>query len=482
MKGVTPTVFVISGMDGDIERLATAVDATIPMARIAEANGNRIHYVFVSGTGGNKKMITNLMEFATEGFLSAKPADIHFILGPRELQMLQNVVEGASGIELAYLKRAKYMECIGPPDMDENGSHGMWIKYSSTRGGAIVGKLPDVGTQWANADRKLTLIEWKDQLNKRWQAMASNASSLPKEHRIEYSFWLAMSQVEKEDKELLPAAGLGTETYGSTAVFARSTNRVFGTLGRTLVVDKASGNRFPAQTWIEMGAVAPSIYWTCATWCGSTSKAFASSNKLVLNRSDSLDKLQYYVSCTLGSLVQHSEQPDALGQPVFAWRNFASMRGRVGPCVKAGRGGEEVLRVIQWSHNAAPDIVMMLPESYVRFMLESYFQDTIGLTRLKGKAVAGELVLFESDTVQMKLCDLSEAEQLHAAQQLGPRIWKMSSSSAKTGKQTFKTYTSTADPLAGLTVKWVFAPGFDAVEARDMPTLAVDNGVYETVF
>lgn len=482
MKGVTPTAFVISGINGDTGRLATAVDATIPMAKIAAANGNRIHYVFVSGTNAKKSVLENLMGFAANGLHGAKPADIHFILGPKELQMLQSVVEGVGGVEQAYLKRAKYIECIGPPDMDANGSHGMWIKYSSTRGGAIVGKMPDVGTQWANSSQKLSLIEWKDQLNKRWHTIASNASTLPKEYRIEYSFWLAMSQIEKEDAEPKPAAGLGTETYGSVAVFARRTNRVFGTVGRTLLVDKSSGNRFPAQTWIELGVASDSIYWTSATWCQSTSKAFARKNKLVINRSEPLDELQYYVSCTLGSLVQHSEQPDALAQPVFAWRNFSSMRGRIGPCVKAGRAGEEVLRVIQWTHATAPDVVMMLPEAYVRFMLESYFQDTLGLTRLAGKAVHGEMVLFESDIVQMKLCDLSEAEQIHAAQQLGARIWKVSGSSAKTGRQAYKTYTSTADPLAGLVVKWVFAPGFDAAEARDMPTLAVDNGSYETVF
>ena len=93
MKGVTPTVFVISGMEGSIERMAVALDATIPMAKTAEANGNRIHYVFVSGTNGDKRMLTNLMEFATEGLLGAKASDIHFILGPKELQMLQNVVQ-----------------------------------------------------------------------------------------------------------------------------------------------------------------------------------------------------------------------------------------------------------------------------------------------------------------------------------------------------------------------------------------------------
>ena len=481
IKGVTPTAFVIAGMDGDTDRLATAVDATIPMAKVAAAHGNRIHYVFVSGTNGNKRLIENLMDFAVHGLHGAKPADVHFILGPKELQMLQNVVEGSGGIELAYLKRAKYIECIGPPDMDANGSHGMWIKYSSTRGGSIVGKVPDVGTQWANSPSKLSLIEWKDAINKRWFEMTSTASSLSKEQRMEYSFWLAMSQIEKEDAAPLPAQGLGTETHNSFAVFARDSTQAFGSVGRTLLVDKSSSSRFPAQTWVELGATSPSLYWLSSTWCQSTSKAFGRANKMVLNRSHPIDELQYYVSCTLGSLVQHAEQTDALAQPVYAWRNFASMLGCIGPCVRAGRDGSEILRVIQWTHESAPDVLMMLPESYVRYMLESYFQDTMGLTRLAGTAVSGELVLFESDIIQMKLCDLSEAEQLHAAQQLGPRIWKMSASESKTGKRVYKTYTSTADPLAGLRVKWVFAPGFDAAGARDMPTLVAQNSLYETV-
>ena len=74
--------------------------------------------------------------------------------------------------------------------------------------------------------------------------------------------------------------------------------------------------------------------------------------------------------------------------------------------------------------------VMLLPEAYVRYVLNDYYQDMIGSMSLGARAVTGFLVLEDTWMVPMRLPDVSEAEQIDAAKQLGARLWKMPASSA----------------------------------------------------
>ena len=48
-------------------------------------------------------------------------------------------------------------------------------------------------------------------------------------------------------------------------------------------------------------------------------------------------------------------------------------------------------------------------------------------------------------------------------------------------RSVFYTHASSADPLAGLMVKWVFAPGDDcSPQSRDLPTLDLANEDFVT--
>ena len=216
--------------------------------------------------------------------------------------------------------------------------------------------------------------------------------------------------------------------------------------------------------------------WMAVTWCGSTRAAFEQKSLVTLNRTIPIDKLQYDVNCTLSSLVQHSERADALAQPYFPWKNFTAMSGLLGPVVKAGRQGKESLRTIYWTCPSAPDVLMMLPESYVRFVLQDYAKHTAGQAARQSGGVVGErLDLSNGDIIQMRRPDVSEAEQLYTAQLLGPRIWRLLSTKGETGDaqgHVFETCSSLSEPLRGLRVKWVFAPG-EYANARDLPTLDV---------
>lgn len=220
--------------------------------------------------------------------------------------------------------------------------------------------------------------------------------------------------------------------------------------------------------------------WMAATWCSSTKAAFDKRSSMILNRNITIDKLQYDVSCTLSSLVQHSERADALAQPRFPWRDFGSMRGQLGPAVKAGREGKEAMRAIHWKSHTTPDaIVMLLPEAYVRYMFKDYMSETEPRVKGSGCIVGGKLVFSNGESIPMRRPDVSEAEQMVTAQMLGPRIWRMNASAGGAPEYVFETCASATDPLLGLEVKWTFAPG-EGSNSRDMPTLDVASDSFET--
>jgi len=223
------------------------------------------------------------------------------------------------------------------------------------------------------------------------------------------------------------------------------------------------------------------MHWMAATWCSSTRAAFDKRSSMMLNRSITIDKHQYDVSCTLSSLVQHSERVDALAQPRFPWRDFGSMRGQLGPAIKAGREGKEAMRAIHWKSPSAPDaIVMLLPEAYVRYMFKDYMSDTKARVKGSGCIVGGKLVFSNGESIPMRRPDVSEAEQMVTAQMLGPRIWRLTASTGDAPEYVFETCASATDPLLGLVVKWTFAPG-EGSNARDMPTLDVASESFETL-
>lgn len=483
LKGVTPTVLVIAGMNGQSGRLDGALKTAAPLADLAKKQHNRIHVAFLGGVGNSEIVAERLVEYTTVGVLGAKPEDVHLIAGDEELQMLlgsEGNVLGKSFVR--YGQSAKWLECIGDDSMDANGSYGLWIKQSGmpvSGDAALTSLLPSSGAsaQWLATDKSMSLVKWKELMNKAFSEAVKHRSDKSQMWQTFKEFWRTGIVSQKED----PTAGLNCAAHRSMAVFAIKTARPFGTVQRMLQVDKHNGSKRPLSTWMDLGAQDPSIAVSASTWCGSTARGFRALQALTLDRTRTIDKLQYDVSCTLSSLVTHSQRQDALAQPHFPWRDFGRMQGHLGPCVLGGRESQEVLRAVHWKLADAPDVLMLLPEAYVRFMLEDYFQETEGLRRLTSGLVAGKLVLSDSHRIATRRPDLSEAEQVHACQVLGPRIWLLDESKSTT-TQTFTTYTSISDPLAGLRVRWAFAPRVEsgiALEAKDMPTLIPDNKAFE---
>lgn len=451
VSGVTPTVFVVGGIAGDVQRLKQAMNLLRPAVAAASAAGNRIHFVFVGGTGGNLSVVRKLLALASSGAGGeARPEDVHFVVGPEEIGLLSALAAGAADAPTVrdFLRRSEYIGLYGQQYI------GMWVKHASV----------------SHAPKKKdtrTLSAWRDSVNAEWQAVVKSCSpAMTAEQRAELAHWLAQAAADAADVSGLPADGLGIDGSDAHAVFARPTGLPFGFGTRTL--QKSGSSFFPGSAWTELGATSPSLFAAASTWCYSTTKAWRKLQKLDLNRSVTLPSLQYDVSCTLGSLVEHSEQSDALAQRSFPWRQLSAMRGRLGPCVtRAGRGGEEVLRAVHWTLKGAPDVLMLLPELWVQTVLSDYFQATVGLERAAGRMVLGVLSVPQQGLIAMQRPDVSAAEQLDTEQTLGSRIWKLDNASG--AQDTFETHMSASDPLSGLVVQWVFAPG----DAADMPTLDV---------
>jgi hypothetical protein len=361
-------------------------------------------------------------------------------------------------------------------------------------------------------------MKWKDEFNRRWHEVAADPWSVRENQHAKWQFWRILGAQAALDEEQFPAQGLQSPLSGrAMAAFARET-AAFGTVRRTLAVDKKSRMHLPGDLWLDVGAASDSLYWAVSTWCHSTMNAINSHALPPLDRTPTLDDLQYDVSCTLSSLVQHTESTSTLAPSVAPWANFGQLRGLLGPCVLAGRDGREVMRLVHWSGRGMPDVVMLLPEAYVRVVLQDYFHDLVAVSELGAQSTSGFAVLHNVNAVALRLPNLTEAEQADAAASMGTRIWSVHPIPPTSSKElademiaapkpwrallrfsshaeelvpghriesnasrtVFYTHQSSADPVAGLWVKWVFAPGASA-NARDLPTLEVDNDAFETV-
>lgn len=534
MSGVTKSVVVVAGINGKHERLKAAMERTKPLADLAREKGNQVHYAFLGGAlpphgAVDEKVVDWLLALKRgSGEYGIEAGNVHLVVGPREVQALSSAASKPETPLHAYLKASKFIECLGPEDMDKDGTGGLWLKSTSTQGGTLVGKLPGIGVMGANGPRAewiesptpLSAIEWKEELNKRWTEVANDPRTVREEAPNRWQFWMTLGVQSALDEELLPAQGLDTGGRKSLAVFARQT-AAFGTVRRTLRIDRTSMMMMPDQCWMDVGVTSDSLYWAVQTWCYGTMRAMNEHKLPMLDRMPTTSELQYDVSCTLGSLVQHAERTDALTPPVHPWANFGKLVGQLGPCVCGGRDGQEVLRVVHWAGPGMPDVLMLLPEAYVRYALSDYYRDMLSMTGMGARAVAGFLVLEDHHVVPMRLPDVSEAEQADVAQTMGARVWKLPAArdrgdvavkemvaappawrqllkykvagapatpdlvpgqriDSASGRHIFYTHTTSADPLAGLFVKWVFAPG-STPEARDMPTLDLCNDQYQTV-
>ena len=264
--------------------------------------------------------------------------------------------------------------------------------------------------------------------------------------------------------------------------------------------------RTTTHQWSCLPDTGASAYLAAWSWCSKT-KAMIAPAASPVDRSVDIEDLQDDVSCVLATLVQHTEQSGPLFAPSKPFeRTWGSLVGTLGPTVRGGRGGRELLRAVHWAAAEAPlvpEVLTLLPEAYVRYLFKDYDHD--GASDCAG-CVSGFLVLPDEDIVPLRIPWMSELEADEEAGARGARVWKLSGARVdpgvykdataaapewkemlgfgekldrppapgraieSSGRHVWHTQTSTKDRLAGLYVRFTLAPG-----GVDMPTLDTDG-------
>lgn len=435
LKGVTKTVITIP-----VES-AERLDATLRLAKksidIALTNGNDVHLVML---GASAATATRMVDFKTNGVQWIPAQNVHLVPGNlSELKALSR--EQAT----QYLQLCTPVVALGGEGPELDGA--MWAMMRGQRG------VCKDRSKWRDA----TLARWNDVLN-HVKMMGTD----------DYLKWLSTQPTD------VPAFYMDPEFLTDGATLVRPSSNVFSCTRRHLSV--SPGLMLSDAEWSELTPCS----WHVSTWCGSTAAALAPPRMAYMDKSVTLDELQYDVNVVLTTLIQSGV------------KDFLTLRGTLGPRVVAGRQGAEVLRTVQWDRRDS-SFLTLLPEAYVRHVLADYDRSFVELASPGPHTVLSSfLILPDDDVVLLRFPDLTGAEQVDAANELGTRIWKLPSKkvafpalrTASPGtrvdtvenQSVFFTVSDGDDALEGLVVRWAFAPG-----GQDLPTLDSANEAYETV-
>ena len=361
----------------------------------------------------NKNVVTIVVlgvENDAEAEAAAKvPTPRIFMAGARELDVLRN--RKTHGPTRVYLQEAVLIGLVRGSVLDygDDGSNGVFClpAHPVPLDGSLSAIEPRAGkhmAQWISALNSQWLSWYKRYdntitvLDDRETALLSAYTSFPQQALHPHTKWLP---------------------HGSTALTASGSNgQTFGVVDHTI---KWRDGRKPEELWPEPcrrwtatpSAGSTSPYWSVATFCGNTSAALCAPMP-ALDVQLTLQDVEYDTFVTLATLKT---------------RNVASslelLKGVIGPIILAGRGDEEPMRVTQWRTNQQENLVLLLPESYVQFVLSDYA--TAHGTQ-HGKPLIcsqGFLALANADVVPVEFSNLTDVEQPDERDRFGARIWRV---------------------------------------------------------
>lgn len=456
MNGTTPTAFVFSNLNGDPRKLSNALTSAQTLIDMANKRGNDVHLVFVACAASPASLGSEDFEVAEEllkmkrtgdSARGIKAGNVHLVVGPHEMLLLSST----NGVMLDYLRESKVIHVV-QPDSETDSSSALWIK-ATPFGEDIVGRLPGIGVSeatgpraaWIKSLEPLDDMEWAQKVNHRWTTATTNPVKLKTEAPDSFQFWQALAVTDTLDQpELDPSAPLSGLEATSGAFACGDTP--FGTVQRR-----------DGKVWF-CAAASTGTYWGVKTWCGGFARALRRRDHHVLDRTMDIAELQYIVNVTLSSLMQYAERNDVLKTDFVPFSDVTSFQGLLGP-VWQGK------RVSCWSTTDKRQVIMLLPEQYVRFVLQDLYtavRDTQGSGHATAWAVGGTLYLDDEAEIPLAAPDLTAPEQRDFATSMGARLFRVTGR----GSREMHTFSSAADPLAGRRVKWTFAAG------RDLPTLA----------
>lgn len=435
IPGTTSTVVAIPV--SSVVFLEFSLKLAKPSVDTALMNKNIVHVVFF---GAVASTVPRLVQFATDGVLGLPKQNVHLMWG--NLEELKSLSREES---MKYLRLCKAAIVLGG-DAGDAAEGAIWLM---SRG--------------QDVSEKSGTVSWTETTNVRWQ---DTLSSVEEMEMADFLEWLS-----SQPRSSPPSAVF--LTGGST--MARADGAVLATTRRRLRI--AHGAVMAEAEWFELSPLSILV----STWCGSTAYSIAPPDILAPDRSVPLDLLQYDVSVVLSTLIANGV------------KNFADLRGTLGARVVSGRENREVLRLVHWKADDA-EYITLLPEMYVRFVLDDYYTSFMELSRAGPKSVLQSFVLLPADElVILEFPDLSGAEQKDANDEFGNRIWKLAPNRRllvpplRVGRpgeaidnlenQTvFYAISDGGDSLEGLYVKWVLAPG-----GADLPTLDSAHSAFETV-
>ena len=453
-SGITPTVFVFSHLNGNLQRFNEAFTSAQTMIDTANKLGNDVHLVFVACaatvTTEEFGVAAELMKLKRVGNAARgiKAGNVHFVVGPGEMMMLAI----AKGDMLDYLKESKMIHVVQPPD----STHSMWVKATPFEK-SIVGKLPGVGVVEANGPRagwieppvEMDQMGWAEEVNRRWAAATADPAKLRAEAPDHFRFWEALAVTDSLEKDRIdPLEGLDA-AFGAFACG----HAPFATIERNFSVEP-EGKLRTDKTWL-CGGSEIGVYWGVKSWCSGFAKAARRRDYHILDRTTDIGELQYIVNVTLSSLMRHSERDDLLKTDATPFADLSGMLAILGPVWEAKR-------VTSWVTAEGRRVIVMLPEQYVRFVLQDFYSDVLDVQSGGHEAVGGTLFLDDEAEIPLYAPDLTAAEQGDFKTSLGSRLFRV----GQKGSREVHTLSTSADPLTGMRVVWTFAAG------RDAPTLA----------
>jgi hypothetical protein len=450
VKGLTKTIVTVPVSSPD--RLDTILRLVQSPIKTALANGNDVHLLFL---GASAATVPRLVEMATNGVegsdFTIAAANIHLVaVHLVELKALSR------DQAFQYLQACTPAACFGGDGPDAAGA--LWVI------GAAAGTAADADAS-SSSSTPVATPAWKEKTIVKWRAMLQKMEA--------ESTAAFLNLLDSMPSPPPPVHGFLKD--GSTLVRLADSAAAFSCMRRHYVC--GSDHLLCGEEWAELSSTS----WHVCTWCHSTATALTSAHQSTeyVDRSVKLDELQYDVNIVLSTLIKAGAT------------DFLNLRGLLGPSVVYGRGGKEVLRVVQWSYDddegKSGGFLTLIPESYVRFVLsdmsaantELYFSGPQVFTN-------GFMFLPHQDAVMLDLPDLSSVEQIDEAAELKNRVWRLPDTMKKVPLPALRTGTSgsvidtvenqlvfftvSTDSsecnLEGLTVRWAFADS-----KRDLATL-----------
>lgn len=328
------------------KNVAAVAKAAATAAQIAQENHNVVTHVVLGAANDDEARAA--LELPSPRVLLA---------GAHELSFLSRRVR-ADGPMLAYLRIAKLFACVrgSAAALRPDGSNGVWVLPAA----------PITFEHAALAPRdERDMVAWSEERNAQYsnfvRRYGANDGDADELQRLLQAYTTRVA-------ETVPLAGFAKHAIGLVGTVD---GPPFATVERTLAwMDASRGQMWPAtrEQWASTGALDASdlsASLLVATWCLNTETSLTVRRRATAT-SSAIDELQREVDACVGTL-----KTMGLGYEGRAM----DMQGVIGPVTDTTRDDGVPMRVVWWTLEGTPPVLMLLPEAYVRTTMEHYDMD-----------------------------------------------------------------------------------------------------------